>query len=284
MAVSAFQTMYRQEIIQGFDQNASLLRDCVTTEFMNKGGSAVFLVSDGSSVNATTRGLNGLIPARNLSLTQNTATLAEWNDLVTVNNFNIFASQGDLKKPMQKEVMTTINRKIDQDIIAQLETMTNDTGSAVAGSVELVGKAKVILGVNKVPNDGNLTLLATPALVEYLKRSPTFSSADYVNARPFADGNKPAFADQPMVYMWNGMKVIEHPLLPGVGTSAEKCFLFHKNAIGHAIDKNTIDATVGYNEEQNYTYSRATAYMASKLLQNSGGVLINHDGSAFAAS
>jgi hypothetical protein len=284
MATSAFQTMYRQEIIQGFDQNVSLLRDCVTTEFVNKGGSAVFLVSDGSAVNATTRGLNGLIPARNLSLTQNTATLAEWNDLVTVSNFNIFASQGDLKKPMQREVMTTINRKIDADIIAQLDTATNDTGAAVAGSVELVGKAKVILGVNKIPNDGNLVLLGTPALIEYMKRSPAFSSADYVNMRPYADGGKPAFADQPMVYMWNGMKVIEHPGLTGIGTSSEKCYLFHKSAIGHAIDKNTIDATVGYNEEQNYTYSRATAYMASKLLQNAGVVQILHDGSAFAAS
>jgi hypothetical protein len=117
-----------------------------------------------------------------------------------------------------------------------------------------------------------------------MKRSPTFASADYVNLRPYADGGKPAFADMPMVYLWNGMKVIEHPNLPGVGTSAEKCFLFHKNAIGHAIDKQAIDATVGYNEEQNYSYSRATAYMASKLLQMNGVVVINHDGSAFAAT
>lgn len=282
MSVSAFQTAYRAEIINGFDKTQSLLRDTVTTEYLDKGGSAVFLVADTVGENAVTRGLNGLISADPLTLTQNTATMAEWHKLVTVSDFNIFASQGDLKKPMQAKTMAAINRKIDSDIITQLATATNDTGSAVPGSVNLVGKAQVILGVNYVPNDGNLTLLATPALLQYMQRAPEFSNAQYVSGRPYEDG-KPAFGDMRMLYKWNGMNIIVDPTLPGTGTSAEKCFLFHKNAIGQAINTAGINATVGYNDEQHYSFSRCSVFMGTKLLQNSGVVLINHDGAAFAA-
>lgn len=282
MANSAPQTVFRQEIINAFDKTQSILRETVTTEFMQKGNSAVFLVSDGSSTSATKRGDNGLIPARNLSLTQNTATLSEYNDLVHVTDFNIFKSQGDLNQPMHKEVMATINREIDEQIHTILNTGTVNTGAAVAGSAELLGKAQVFLGNAKVPNDGNITALITPAFLEYLMRSETFSSADYVSARPLGD-NGPAFGDMRMMYKWKGMNIIVDPTLPGVGTSAAKCFLYHKNAIGHAISKQTIEAAVGFDEEQNYSWARATVYMGSVLMQNSGVVVINHDDSALSA-
>ena len=45
----------------------------------------------------------------------------------------------------------------------------------------------------------------------------------------------------------------------------------------------SIQTAVGYDEEQDYSFARASAYMGSKLLQNTGVVIINHDGSAFAA-
>jgi hypothetical protein len=41
---------------------------------------------------------------------------------------------------------------------------------------------------------------------------------------------------------------------------------------------------IGYDEEQDYSWARASVFMASKLLQNSGVVVINHDGSAFVAA
>jgi hypothetical protein len=39
-----------------------------------------------------------------------------------------------------------------------------------------------------------------------------------------------------------------------------------------------------YNDEQDYSWARATAFMGSKVLQNSGIVVLRHDGSAFAAT
>jgi hypothetical protein len=59
--------------------------------------------------------------------------------------------------------------------------------------------------------------------------------------------------------------------------------LYHKNAIGHAINTGGIDTAVGYDEENDYSFARCTAFMGAKTLQVSGIVVLNHDGSAYAA-
>jgi len=282
MADTAFQTQYRQEFIQGFEQTQSLLRGTVTTEATIKGSAAVFLVADSGGATAVTRGVNGLIPARSDNLTQNTCTRSEWHDLVRKDGFNVFASQGDQRAIMQKTTMSVLNRKIDSQIITELNTGTNDTGAAVTGSLSLVTKAQVILGNNAVPWDNWITLLCTPALLGYLRQAPEFSKMDYVNNKPYESG--PDWRDQPVAYRWDNMMIIVHPNLPGAGTSAEKCFMYHKSAIGHAANVAGMQTPVGYDEEQDYSFARASMYMGPKLLQNSGVCVINHDGSGFAAS
>ncbi|MGH6892917.1 MAG: phage capsid protein, partial [Dongiaceae bacterium] len=101
MAATAFQTQYRQEFIAGFEQRQSLLRNSVTTESVIKGNTATFLVADSGAATAVTRGVDGLIPSRNDNLTQTSATLAEWHDLVKKTNLNVFASQGNQRAIMQ---------------------------------------------------------------------------------------------------------------------------------------------------------------------------------------
>ena len=283
MADTAYQIQYRNEFIAGFEQKQSLLRDTVTTEAVIKGNQAVFLVADSGGAEATTRGTNGLIPARADNNVQSTATLREWHDLARKTGFNIFASQGNQRQIMQETTMGTLNPKIDQDIIAQLATATNDTGAVVTGSVALFQKARVILGVNSVPWDSNITLLCTPALLAYLEQAPEFANAQYVDMRPYA-GDTSSWRDRAMAYRWRNCLIVEHPNLPGVGTAAEVCYLYHKNAIGHAFDTGSLVTAAGYDEEQDYSFARATAFMGSVLLQNQGVVVINHDGSAFAAS
>ena len=62
MAETAFQIQYRQEMIKGFEQRNSLLRDSVTTEAVIKGQQATFLIVDSGDKTAVTRGANGNIP------------------------------------------------------------------------------------------------------------------------------------------------------------------------------------------------------------------------------
>ena len=282
MADTAFQTQYRQEFIAGFEQKQSLLRDTTTTEAVIKGNTAVFLVADSGGATAVTRGTNGMIPARADNLTQNSCVLLEWHDLVRKTGFNVFASQGNQREIMQNTTMGVINRKIDESIITELNTATNDTGTAQVGSVSLFQTARVILGNNSVPWDSNVTLLATPGMTAYLEQAPEFANAQYIDLRPYA-GQDPSWRDKPMAYRWRNCLIIEHPNLPGKATSAEKCFLYHKTAIGHAANTGSLETPVGYEEEQDYSWARASIFMGAKLLQNSGVVVINHDGSAFVA-
>ncbi len=76
--------------------------------------------------------------------------------------------------------------------------------------------------------------------------------------------------------------IVEHPNLPGKGTSSEKNFLYHKSAIGHALDTAGMQSPVGVDQEQDYSWARASAFMGAKLLQNTGVVVITADGSAYA--
>src|SRR5512146_1814312 len=117
MSDTAFQVQYRKEAIMGFEQGVSYLRHSVLTEAVYKGNQATFLVADSGAANPTTRGGTGLIPARADNLTQYTATLVEWNDLVRRTSFNIFASQGDGRRIMQETTRKVMNRKVDTDIL-----------------------------------------------------------------------------------------------------------------------------------------------------------------------
>jgi hypothetical protein len=274
MADTAYQIQYRQEFISGFEQREALVRQAVTTEAVIKGNQATFLVADSGGAEAQTRGVNGLIPARADDLNQFTATLVEWHDLVRRTRFNIFASQGDGRRIMQETTMGVINRKIDQDVITELQNATQDTGAAAIANLDLAMYAKVILGNNEVPADGNLFALITPAFEAYLMQTKEFASADYVSGKPFES--------QQTMFRWAGVNWIVHPNLPGKGTNAEKCFLWHKSALGHAANTGEMDSKVGYDEEQDYSWARASIFMGAKILQSSGIVVINHDGSAYA--
>ena len=282
MADTAYQIQYRQEFIAGFEQKVSLLRETVTTEAVIKGNQAIFLVADSGTASAVTRGVNGLIPARNDNNTQNTCTLTEWHDLVRKTGFNVFASQGNQRAIMQMTSMGTLNRKIDDQIITELNTGTVTIGSSTTiPSVSLFQNGRVKLSNASVPWDSNISLVCQPAFLAYMEQAPEFANAQYVELRPYA-GQNPSWRDKPMAYRWRNALIVEHPNLPGKGTSSEKSFLFHKTAIGQAADTAGLQTPVGYNEEQDYSWARASMFMGAKMLQNAGVVNITADGSAYA--
>jgi len=282
MSDTAFQTQYRQEFIQAFEQHQSLLRETVTTEAVIKGNQAVFLVAGSGDADAVTRGVDGRIPARADDNTQNTATLREWHDLVRKTGFNVFASQGNQRAIMQMTTMAVLNRKIDELIITELATGTVTIGSAATlPSVSLFQNGRVKLSNASVPWDSNITLLCQPAFLAYLEQAPEFANANYVDVKPYA-GDEPSWKDKPMAYRWRNCLIIEHPNLPGKGTSSEISLMYHKSAIGHAADTAGMESPVGYDQEQAYSWARASCNMGSKVLQNTGIVKITADGSAYA--
>lgn len=276
MADYAFQTQFRQETVQGFEQRSTLLRAAVTTEAVIKGNTATFLVASSGGRSAITRGVNGRYPAGVNNLAQLSAVLVDWTDLALVTDFNVFASQGNQKLILQQEGIGVMNRKVDDDIIGCLDLATVDTGAATTADLGLVVKAKVILGNAQVPVNevDNMFAVVSPAYMGYMLQIPEFASADYVNVKPLAG----PMASYPR---YLGLNWIEHPRLTGVGTAAEKCYIFHRASIGHAVNTGAMDVAIGYNEEQAYSFARVSAFMGSVVLQNNGIVQMIHDGSAY---
>ena len=278
---TAYQTQYRQEFIAGFEQHKSLLLETVTTEAVIQGNQAIFLVADSGAASAVTRGVNGLIPARSDNLNQNTCTLQEWHDLVRKTGFNVFASQGNQRQIMQMTSMGVLNRKIDSLIITELNTGTVTVGAASATpTVSLFQNMVVKLQNASIPWDSNITFLCQPSFLAFLEQAPEFANAQYVNLRPYA-GENASWRDSPMAYRWRNVTIVTHPNLPGKATTSEKSFMYHRTAIGQAMDKGGLKTPVGYNEEQDYSWARASAFMGAKLLQNSGVVVATTDGTIY---
>lgn len=282
MSVAAQMRQYRTEMINTFEQHPALLANTVTTEAVISGNEAEFLVSGSGGATAVTRGVDGSIPARKNDNTQTTVTLTEYHDLPQHTRFDVFSSQGDQRALMQRNTVQVINRTIDQNVITALNTATVNTGAAATADRAMINKAKTTLQNAEVPVDGMLFGAITPAFDAYLEAIDAYASADFVDVKPLQGDNGNAFANQAgKMRYWSGIYWCVHPNLPGVGTNAEKCFLYHKSAIGHAMNTEGMDVKSGYDEEQDYYWSRASIFMGTKVIQNSGIVVMNHDGSAY---
>lgn len=278
---TALMTTYRQEYIAGFERGGSLLRNCVTTEHMKQGNSVVFLVADTGSATPSTRGSDGLYPARVNNNNQTTLTLADFTDLPRMNDFDIFSSQGPQREIMFKGSQIVIGRKVDDLILEALDTGT--LGTSATASTDSLGMflhAQTALENNNAGqlNEGDLTAVVSPAFFANLAKTKEFNNSDYVEEKIMVNGVPSALRFR----RFYGVNIIKHSGISGVGTNAEKCFMFHKNAVGHAIDKETFNPMFGFNEEQNYSWVRCSSYMAAAKLQNTGIMQMYHDGSTYA--
>lgn len=285
MAENAPITQYRDELVAEFEEKKSWLASCTVGEAVIKGNQAVFLVAGSGGATAVSRGLNGLIPARADSNTQNTISLTEFHDLVRKTSFNVFESQSDQRRLMQETTRMVLNRRIDQTIVDALDTATNTLGAAATISLAKIAQAKVTLGENEVPTEeeDNMFAVCTPAVEGYLMQTTEFTNADYVEMK---------YLDGPTRRMrrWAGFNWIFHPNLTGVGTASEKCYFFHRNAIGSIYDSRPsvkkggmnmegLDVQIGYEGEQDYSWARASTFIGAGLLQQSGIVQFLHNAS-----
>lgn len=276
MSVEAAQVQYRQAFIDSFASRVSVMRLGCTKESVIKGNQATFLVSGFGSDTAVSRGVNGEIPYGSPTNTQVTATLVEKHAPYELTEFNIFASQGDQLAVMRKNSMAVINRDIDLTILAELANATIDTGNAVTASLAWVMKARAYLGNNGVPTQetDNMFGVITDSVLSFLMQTTEFASADYVDMKPMVGPAR-------KMLRWAGVNWMVSPLVTGVGTSAELCYMWHRDAIGYAVNIGEESIEIGYDAKQHSSWSRCTVYHGAKILQNTGIVQMKHDGSSF---
>lgn len=280
MADTALQTQYLQETIMGFERRESALREMTTNKADIRGNVAVFLVATSGSATAVTRGANGRIPARPDSLTQNSCTLTEWHDVVEKTRVNITAGQGDQRMIMQDTTQAVINRKIDSQVITELETAsTTLSGGAAAASLMTLARVKTVLGNNNA-GGGRICGAITPGFHGYLMQIPEFASADYRAIKPFEKATNDDVMDK---FRWYGIDFVVHSGLTGIGTAAETCLFWNVKAIGHAADTANMNTMVDYDGRHDFSWARASIFMGAKLLQDAGVVKVTHDGSGIGA-
>lgn len=278
MAIEAAVVQYRKDFVPAFEQRSSLLRLTATKESVLNGNQATFLVSGSGGDTAVTRGTNGLIPYNNPTNTQYIATLAEKHAPYKLTGFNVFASQGDQVRVMRDASIAVINRDIDLTLLGELANATQDYGSGTATLATVLG-AQAILGNNDVPveDENNMFAIISPAFRGYLMQNASFASGDYVDVKPFSGPAR-------KMWRWNGVNWIVSSRVTGIGSASEICYMFHRSAIGYAVNVGEEKIFAGYNEEQGFSWSRAEVFHGAKILQNTGIVKITHDGSAFVAT
>lgn len=279
MTVQAAIATYRRETVAGFEAKKSDLSAVATTkETMQSGLTATFLVASSGGATAVTRGQNGLIPYGQPSNTQITATLIEKHAPFELTGFDIFASQGNQRQIMQDASYAVIRRDQDDTILAELANATQDYGTSTLTLATVLG-AVAILGNNDVPVDdfSNMFGVMSPAAYAYAMQLETATSADYVDIKPLVGPTR-------RMWRWAGVNWIVSSRISGKGTNAELMYIWHKGALGYAVNMGEEKIAVGYDEKQDTSWSRATVYHAAKILQNSGIIKITHDGSAFVAT
>lgn len=267
------QVLYRDEFVASFEVRQSYLRDTVTTEAMVKGNSAIFLVT-GQADTMKERGVDGYIPAANETDTQITLNLKEMHHRATQTGWDIFTGQSDRRRIMQERGMRAANKEIDQTILAALNATTTNYASGAAQTLTY-GKLVDILSdlyENEVDNDGQITCVWSPKAYARILTFAQATSIDYVNAKPLVEGPQP--------FRFLGANHIMHPKVPGVGTNAAKCYVYHKSAIGHAIDTAGIKTDIGFNGEHDYSYARHSVFHGAKILQNAGAIEVTVDDTA----
>lgn len=267
------QVLYRDEYIAAFEQRQSYLRDSVTTEAMVKGNSAIFLVT-GKADTMKERGVVGLIPAANETDTQVTINLKEMHHRATQTGWDIFTGQSDRRRILQERGMKAANKEIDDVILAALDATTTQYNSGNAITLSYGKLVDIIseLYENEVDVDGMITCVWSPKTYARILTFAQATSIDYVNSKPLVEGPQP--------FRFLGAMHIMHPRVPGVGTSSAKNFVYHKAAMGHAIDTAGIKTEIGYNGEHDYSYARHTVFHGAKVLQNSGIIEVVTDDTA----
>lgn len=265
MAYMITKDQFVEEWIVAFQRGETFLKSRVSREVMVSGLTAKFALQ-GAAGRMAERGVNGLIPSRNRTDTQPSITLKEKHSKETQTGFNVFTAPANLREAMQNAGALAAAREIDYTIIDALATATNSYASGAA-QTQTFGKTVdeiSSLWNNDVMAGQEITCLWTPKAWARLLTFNQFVSADYVDTKLLAG----AALDRPK--MWLGAMHIMHTGLPGKGTATASNFIFARPAVGHAIAQGEIQVAAGYNDEDDYSYSRHTIYDGATILQQSG--------------
>ncbi len=225
---AAFVKHFQAEVVTAYQQMGSKLRSTVRSKNNVVGASTTFQVIGKGS--ATTKTRNGAITAMSLEHKPIECTLTDYYAGAWVDKLDELKIGHDERRAVAQMGAYALGRKTDDLIIAALNGSANTIGTQASPAT--MTKATILQAFTKlnnadVPDDGERYALVAPAQWNQLLNIEEFSSANYV-------GDKTPFIAGCESRKWLGINWIMHTALPS-GTGTHTCFIYHKNAIGHAV-------------------------------------------------
>lgn len=221
---------FQAEVVNAYSQMGSKLKSTVRSKNNIQGASTTFQII-GKGV-AATKTRNGQVPTMKLTHTPKECALSDYYAGEWVDSLDELKVGHDERKVVAQAGAYALGRKTDELIIDALKTTTTTIGSAAAALTKAtILEAFTLLNKEDVPDDGERYAIVSPQAWNQLLSIEEFSSADYVGAKtPFVAGCESR--------KWLGINFIMHTGLPATGTgatAAHTCFIYHKNAVGHAV-------------------------------------------------
>ena len=273
----AFVEEYMTDLHHVFQREGSMLKDTV---FLKDGvvGSTAHFQKLGTGT-ATTKSRHGEITPMNVTHTAPSVTLqdfyaGEWSDSLDEAKVNI-----DVRMAYAKAGAMSLGRKVDEQITTVLDSTTQSTltytvTSSAAIQASLIAMVEA-LDANSVPNDGQRYGVLTPRAYAQAMTVESFASSDYVGANSLAFNE--GIPGHRKFREWLNVKWCMLPSLPGQGTSTAKIFVYHKNALGYAIQKSEFpNAAAGENISADITWhGDRAAYFINHMM--SGAAVMTDD-------
>lgn len=267
---NVFIKQFEAEVHLAFQQTGTKLRSTVRTKNDVKGSSTTFQ-KIGKGL-ATTKARHGLVPVMNLDHTPVECVLSDfyagdWIDQLDELKINI-----DERRVVASAGAYALGRKSDELIINELNTATNTVEMNDKGLTKSkIFEALEFLNTNDVPDDGQRFGVVGVHQWNELLNLEEFSSADYV-------GDSYPLLKNTESKKWMGINWILHNSLP-VEDAGRSCFIYHKNAIGHASGCD-VKTDITWHGERAANFISNCMSQGAKLIDNSGIVKIICDDNA----
>lgn len=266
----SFVKQFEAEVHLCFQQTGTKLRSTVRTKNDIKGSSTTFQkVGKGT---ATTKERHGDVPLMNLDYTPVECMLQDFYAGDWIDELDELKTNIDERRVVASAGAYALGRKSDELIINELDTATAIVPVNAAG----LTKAKVlaaleILNTNDVPDDGQRFGIIGVHQWNELLSMQEFSSADYV-------GDSYPMLSTSESRKWLGINWILHNNL-SLDTGSRNCFIYHKNAVGHASGCDVKLDITWHGEKASHFISNCMS-QGAKLIDNTGIVKILCDDTA----
>ncbi len=233
----SFVTSYEAKVKEVFQRRGAYLKDAVRMRSDVVGQTAVFN-KIGKGV-ATTKARHGTITPMNQEHTAPSCVLVDFYAGDWVDKLDEAKTFIDERDALASGGAMALGRKVDDQIITELDTTSQDTITIDATGTSAVFKASVLEFAeaawdNDVPNDGEVYAVVSMRFWSQLMTVDQFMNADFVGAdgQVFVQGPKIGAAKWKD---WMGIKWKAQTELPGAGTATSKAFIWHKTAMGYAV-------------------------------------------------